>query len=99
LSPQSDLVVFYFFNPSDWNEISSTRHNDLLILHIDRNTVTVLFGCSTGGIVSDLSPAYEDQISQLTFQQFILKKRNRMSGKKWKETEIYPVNLFILNMW
>jgi hypothetical protein len=37
---------------------------------ISRNSVTVLFVCSTSGIASDLSPAYEDQISQLTFQQF-----------------------------
>jgi hypothetical protein len=54
-----------------------------------------LFECSTGGIVSDLSPAYGDQVSQLTFQQLFLKKRNRMSGKKGKETEIYQVNLFL----
>jgi hypothetical protein len=37
--------------------------------------VAVLLGCSTGGIVSDLSPAYEDQISQLTFQQFFKEKK------------------------
>jgi hypothetical protein len=41
----------------------------LLVLHINRNAVVVLLGCSTSGLVSDLSPAYEDQISQLTFQQ------------------------------
>jgi hypothetical protein len=33
----------------------------LLVLYINRNAVAVLFGCSTGGIVSDLSPAYEEQ--------------------------------------
>ena len=35
-------------------------HSDLFILHkkITRNTVKVLFGCSTGGLVSYLSPAY-----------------------------------------
>jgi hypothetical protein len=47
----------------------------LLVLHINRNAVTVLFGSSTSGLVSDLSPAYEDQISQLTFQQFFKEKK------------------------
>jgi len=43
----------------------------------NRNTVKVLFGCSTGGLVSYLSPAYGGSDVTLTF----LKKRNRMSGK------------------
>ena len=60
LSPHSDLVI-KFHQPDTMI---------LLVLLINRNAVAVLFGCSTGGIVSDLSPAYEDQISQLTFQQF-----------------------------
>jgi hypothetical protein len=47
----------------------------LLVLHINRNAVVVLLGCSTSGLVSDLSPAYEDQISQLTFQQFFKEKK------------------------
>ena len=47
----------------------------LLVLYINRNAVTVLLGCSTSGLVSDLSPAYEDQISQLTFQQFFKEKK------------------------
>ena len=47
----------------------------LLVLHINRNAVAVLFGCSTSGLVSDLSPAYEDQISQLTFQVFFKEKK------------------------
>jgi hypothetical protein len=47
----------------------------MIILYVLRNTVTVLFGCLTGGIVSDLSPAHEDQISQLTFQQFFKEKK------------------------
>jgi len=52
-------------------------HNDLFILHKNRNTIKVLFGCSTGGLVSYLSPAYGGSDVTLTF----LKKRNRMSGK------------------
>jgi hypothetical protein len=59
----------------DWNEIASPRHNDLFILHINRSTIAVLFGCSTGGIASDMSPANEDQISQLTFEQFFKEKK------------------------
>ena len=47
----------------------------LLVLHINRNAVVVLLGCSTSGLVSDLSPAYEDQISQLTFQQLFKEKK------------------------
>ena len=53
-------------------------HSDLFILHKkNRNTVKVLFGCSTGGLVSYLSPAYGGSDVTVTF----LKKRNKMSGK------------------
>lgn len=53
------------------------------ILHENKNRVRVLFGCSTGGLVSypHLYILYmEDQMSQLIFP-FLFKKRNRMSGK------------------
>jgi hypothetical protein len=39
-----------------------------------------LFGCSTGGLVSYLSPAYGGSDVTIDVQHF-LKKRNRMSGK------------------
>ena len=52
-------------------------HNDICILHKNRNTTQVLFRCSTIGIVSYLSPAYGGADITLTF----VKKRNRMSGK------------------
>jgi ABC-type proline/glycine betaine transport system ATPase subunit len=55
LSPHSELVVFFMFLV---HLIENKFHQPdtmiLLVLHINRNAVVVLLGCSTSGLVSDL---------------------------------------------
>jgi len=55
-------------------------HNDLLILHINTNKVELLFGCSTGGLVSYLSPAYGGSAVTINIATFF-KEENRMTDK------------------